>query len=54
MMSSSRRLVAAAATFLLALSAFAVPACEVDSSTRPGPGRPEVVQRATPPVTHVS
>ena len=45
MMSFSRRIVAASAMFLLALSAFAVPACEVDSSTRPRPGRPEVVQR---------
>jgi hypothetical protein len=48
-MSSPRRLAAAAAIFLLALSAFAVPACEVDSSTRPHAGRPDVVQRATPP-----
>jgi hypothetical protein len=53
-MTSSRRLFAAAAVFLLALSAFAVPACEVDSSTRPRVGRPEVVQRTTPPVAHVS
>jgi hypothetical protein len=45
-MSSSRRLVAAAAIFLLALSAFAVPACEVDSSSRPRAGQPEIVQRA--------
>jgi len=54
MMSFSRRLVAASAVFLLALSAFAVPACEVDSSTRPRPGWPEVVQRATPPDAPVS
>jgi hypothetical protein len=54
MMSSSRRLVAAAATFLLALSAFAVPACEVDPSTGPRPGRPEIVRHATPPVADVS
>jgi hypothetical protein len=47
-MSSSRRIAAAAAVFLLAMSAFAVPACEVDSSTRPHAGRPEVVQRVTP------
>jgi hypothetical protein len=53
-MSFPRRLAAASAIFLLALSAFAVPACEVDSSTRPHPGRPEVAQRATPPVAHVS
>jgi hypothetical protein len=48
-MSSPRRLVAAAAIFLLALSAFAVPACEVDPSTGPHAGRPEVAQRAIPP-----
>jgi hypothetical protein len=47
-MSSPRRL-AAAAIFLLAMSAFAVPACEVDSSTGPHAGRPDVVQRTTPP-----
>ena len=53
-MTSSRRFFAAAAVFLLALSAFAVPACEVDSSTRPRAGRPEIVQRATPPLAHLS
>jgi hypothetical protein len=42
-MSFSRRL-AAAAAFLLAMSAFAVPACEVDSSTRPRAGRPDVAR----------
>jgi hypothetical protein len=42
-MSSSRRL-AAAAAFLLAMSAFAVPACEVDSSARPRAGRPDVAR----------
>jgi hypothetical protein len=36
------------------MSVFAVPACEVDSSTRPRAGRPEIVQRATPPVAPVS
>jgi hypothetical protein len=53
-MSCSRRLVAAADVFLLAMSAFAVPACEVDSSTQPRAGRPEVVQRATPPAAPLS
>ena len=48
-MSSPRRLAAAAAMFLLAMSAFAVPACEVDSSSRPSAGTPEVAQR-----THAS
>jgi hypothetical protein len=52
-MSSFRRLAAAAALFLLAMSAFAVPACEVDSSTRPRGGHPDVAQRATPPVAPV-
>ena len=58
-MSSPRRL-AAAACFLLAMSAFAVPACEYDSSsgshgTSPHGRRPEVAVRtpspalATPP-----
>ena len=47
-MSSPRRL-AAAAVFLLAMSAFAVPACEVDSSTRPRADRQELVQRTPPP-----
>ena len=47
-MSFSRSL-AAAAIFLLAMSAFAVPACEVDSSTRPRNGRPEIVRQVTPP-----
>jgi hypothetical protein len=51
-MSSSRRL-AAAAIFLLALSAFAVPACEVDSSSRPRAGQPEIVQRSPAPVAPV-
>jgi hypothetical protein len=32
----------------MAMSVFAVPACEVDSSS-PRPMRPDVVQRATPP-----
>jgi hypothetical protein len=50
-MSFSRPL-AAAAIFLLAMSVFAVPACEVDSSTRPHGGRPEVVQKTTPPPAH--
>jgi hypothetical protein len=49
-----RRLAAAAALFLLAMSVFAVPACEVDSSTRPRAGSPEVVQRITPPVASVA
>jgi hypothetical protein len=53
-MSFSRPLLAAAAVVLLAMSAFAVPACEVDSSTRPRAGRPEVVQRTTPPVAPFS
>jgi hypothetical protein len=44
---SPRRL-AAAAMFLLAMSAFAVPACEVDSSGRPHSGH-EVAQRVTTP-----
>jgi hypothetical protein len=48
-MSFSRRLAAAAALVMLAMSVFAVPACEVDSSTRPRGDRPEVVERATPP-----
>jgi hypothetical protein len=48
-MSSFRRLAAASALVMLAISAFAVPACEVDSSTRPRGDRPEVVQRTTPP-----
>jgi len=52
-MSSPRRLAAASALFLLAMSVFAVPACEVDSSTRPRAGRPEVVQRVTPPAASV-
>jgi hypothetical protein len=52
-MSSRSRLAAAAALFLLAMSAFAVPACEVDSSTRPRAGSPEMVQLATPPVAPV-
>jgi hypothetical protein len=48
-MSCSRRLAAAAAVFMLAMSVFAVPACEVDSSTSPhGGARPDVVQRAAP------
>ena len=42
-MSFPRRLTAAAA-FLVAMSAFAVPACEVDSSTRPHGARPDVVR----------
>jgi hypothetical protein len=53
-MMSVRRLAAASVIVLLALSVFAVPACEVDSSTRPRAGRPEIVQRATPPAAHVS
>ena len=48
-MSSSRRLAATAAILMLAMSAFAVPACEVDSSTRPH-GRPDMAQRVTPSV----
>jgi len=47
-MSSPRRLAAAAALFMLAMSMFAVPACEVDSSSRPRAGSPDMVQRATP------
>ena len=52
-MSSSRRL-AAAACFLLAMSAFAVPACEYDSSSGPGgttPGsrRPDVAELTPAP-----
>jgi hypothetical protein len=47
-MSSPRRL-AASAIFLLAMSVFAVPACEVDSSTRPHADRLDVVQRTPPP-----
>jgi hypothetical protein len=47
-MSSPRRL-AAAALFLLATSAFAVPACEVDSSSH-SHGGTHVAQRPTPPV----
>jgi len=35
------------------MSMFAVPACEVDESSRPRAGRPEVVQRVTPPVAPV-
>jgi hypothetical protein len=50
-MSFSRRLAAAAALVMLAMSVFAVPACEVDSSTRPRGDRHEVVQRATPSVS---
>jgi hypothetical protein len=50
-MSLSRRLAAAAALVMLAMSVFAVPACEVDSSTGPRGSRPDVVQRVTPPVT---
>jgi hypothetical protein len=48
-MSFSRRLASAAALLMLALSVFAVPACEVDSSSRPHGSRPDVAQRATPP-----
>jgi hypothetical protein len=51
-MSSSRRL-AAAAAFLMAVSAFAVPACEVDSSTRPHGNRPDVVRVEPTPVPPV-
>ena len=37
---SPRRLAAASALIALAMSVFAVPACEVDSSTRPHGSRP--------------
>jgi hypothetical protein len=53
-MSSFRRLAAAAALVMLAMSVFAVPACEVDSSTRPRGSHTDVVQRATPPPAPVS
>jgi len=53
-MSSPRHLAVAAALFLLAMSAFAVPACEVDSSARPRAGSPEIAERATPPAAPVS
>jgi hypothetical protein len=52
-MSSSRRL-AAAAMFLLAMSAFSVPACEVDSSTRPRGGYPEAMRHAAPSIEALS
>jgi hypothetical protein len=51
-MSFPRRLTAAAA-FLLALSAFAVPACEVDSSTRPHGARPDVARAEPSPAPAV-
>jgi hypothetical protein len=50
-MTSFRRIAAGAALFLLAMSSFAVPACEVDSSTRPRSGKPEIVRQTPPPVT---
>jgi hypothetical protein len=53
-MPSSRRLAAAAAMFLLAMSAFAVPACEVDSSTRPRSGYPEAMRHAAPSIDALS
>ena len=52
-MSSPRHLAVAAALFLLAMSAFAVPACEVDSSARPRAGS-EMAQRLVPPVASVA
>ena len=48
-MSSFRRIAAGAALFLLAMSAFAVPACEMDSSTRPRSGKPEIVRQTPTP-----
>jgi hypothetical protein len=50
-MPSPRRLAASAALLMLAISAFAVPACEVDSSTGSRGGRPDMVQHVAPPVT---
>jgi hypothetical protein len=47
-MSPFRRIAAGAALFVLAMSAFAVPACEWDS-TRPRSGKPEVVRQSPPP-----
>jgi hypothetical protein len=48
-MSSFRRIAAGAALFILAMSAFAVPACEMDSSTQPRGGKPEIVRQTPAP-----
>jgi hypothetical protein len=50
-MSLPRRLAATAAILMLAISAFAVPACEFDSSTGSRGGRPDLAQRVAPSVT---
>jgi hypothetical protein len=47
-MSPFRRIAAGAALFVLAMSAFAVPACEWDSG-RPRSGKPEIVRQSPPP-----